>query len=99
MKPTDDKARTSLTQAVSIRYSKEHDSAPKITAKGKGYVAEQILELGKKHAIPVYQNTTLVSMLMAIKIDHEIPPELYKAVAEVLAYIYRLDQGLKKSTE
>lgn len=84
-------------QAVVIRYDKDQDSAPRVTAKGRGYVAEHIINLGKQHAVPLYQNKTLASMLMAIELDKEIPPELYSAIAEVLAYIYRLDQRMSKS--
>ncbi|MCX7781872.1 MAG: EscU/YscU/HrcU family type III secretion system export apparatus switch protein [Negativicutes bacterium] len=84
------------TQAIAIRYDQSHDTAPRITAKGTGQVAENILDIAKKHAIPVYQNKSLSAMLMALEIDREIPPELYAAVAEVLAYIYSLDQRLGK---
>ncbi|MBP2653149.1 MAG: flhB 2 [Firmicutes bacterium] len=81
-------------QAVAIRYKEEEfDKAPRVVAKGTGYVAETILAAAKQHSIPVYQNKTLVSMLMAVELDREIPAELYHAVAEVLAYIYRIDQG------
>lgn len=85
-----------LKQAVAIRYDTDNDTAPRVTAKGKGYVADHIISLGKQYSVPVYQNKTLASMLMAVEVDKEIPPELYIAVAEILAYIYRLDQGLVK---
>nr|WP_092067568.1 EscU/YscU/HrcU family type III secretion system export apparatus switch protein [Dendrosporobacter quercicolus]NSL46657.1 EscU/YscU/HrcU family type III secretion system export apparatus switch protein [Dendrosporobacter quercicolus DSM 1736]SDL59144.1 flagellar biosynthesis protein [Dendrosporobacter quercicolus] len=81
-------------QAVALSYDHEKSSAPKIVAKGAGYVAEQILHLAKQNAVPVYQNKTLTGMLMAIELDREIPPDLYRAVAEVLAYVYRIDQRL-----
>lgn len=79
-------------QAIAIVYDQNADSAPRISAKGAGIVADNIINLGLKHSVPIYQNKTLASMLMALEIDHEIPPELYKVIAEVLAYIYRLDQ-------
>lgn len=85
-----------LKQAVAIHYDKDKDAAPRVTAKGKGYVADHIINLGKQYSVPVYQNKTLASMLMAVEVDKEIPPELYIAIAEILAYIYRLDQGLVK---
>ena len=93
----DKEEQKKLKQAVAIRYNADKDRAPKVTAKGKGVAADKILQLGKQHSIPVYQNKTLTSMLMAIEIDHEVPPELYSAVAEVLAYIYRIDQRVAKS--
>ena len=81
-------------KAIALRYDKDSDSAPKVIGKGKGQIAEQILATAKQHAVPIYQNKTLTSMLMAVELDREIPPDLYKAVAEVLAYIYRVDQKM-----
>lgn len=83
-------------QAIALRYKKSQDMAPKVVAKGAGFIAEQILKSAKKNAVPVYQNKTLTTLLMAVDLDREIPPELYQAVAEVLAYIYRIDQGIGK---
>ena len=84
------------TQAVALRYNEE-DVAPQVIAKGKGYVAENILNAARKNSVPIYQNKTLTSMLMAVDIDREIPPDLYTAVAEILAYVYRMDQKNKKN--
>lgn len=81
-------------EAVAIRYQQGKDQAPLVVAKGKGIVAEHILEAAKTHGIPVYQNKALSSMLQAVQLDREVPPDMYKAVAEVLAYVYRLDQKL-----
>ncbi len=83
-------------QAIALQYEQEKNIAPKVVAKGSGYIAEKIIESAKQHSIPVYQNKTLVSMLMAIELDREIPPELYQAVAEILAYIYRIDDRVGK---
>lgn len=85
-------------KAVAIQYDQSQTNAPKVIAKGAGFIAEQILATAKQHNVPVYQNKTLAAMLMAIEIDREIPPELYQVVAEVLAYIYYVDQqaGRKK---
>jgi len=84
------------TQAVALRYNEEN-VAPQVIAKGKGYVAENILNAARKNLVPIYQNKTLTSMLMAVDIDREIPPDLYTAVAEILAYVYRIDQKNKKN--
>ena len=81
--------------AVALKYDAEENTAPKITAKGKGHVAEKILEAGKNNAVPVYRNKSLVNLLMALDIDKEIPADLYTMVAEVLAYVYRLDKKAK----
>jgi len=84
-------------QAVALKYDMERDTAPKVVAKGRGHVAENILAAAQKNAVPVYQNKTLVNMLMALEIDREIPPELYRTIAEVMAYVYRIDKKAKKS--
>jgi len=83
-------------QAVALKYDMERDSAPKVVAKGRGHVAENIMAAAQQNAIPVYQNKTLVNMLMALEIDREIPPELYRTIAEVMAYVYRIDKKAKK---
>lgn len=79
-------------RAVALRYEPQRRQAPKVVAKGRGFVAENILAAAQKNAIPVYQNKSLVNMLMALELDREIPPELYRTVAEVLAYVYRIDK-------
>ncbi len=79
-------------KAVALRYDAERDQAPRIIAKGRGHVAENILAVAQKSTIPVYQNKSLVNMLMALEIDREIPPELYRTIAEVMAYVYRMDK-------
>ena len=78
-------------KAVALKYNQGVDRAPRVIAKGRGHVAEHILAAAQKNTIPVYQNKALVNMLMALEIDREIPPELYKAIAEVMAYVYRMD--------
>lgn len=84
--------RIAEQKAVALKYDMKQDAAPRVTAKGKGHVAEHILATAQKNSIPVYQNKTLVNMLMALEIDREIPPELYKAIAEVMAYVYKMDK-------
>ena len=82
--------RIAAQKAVALKY--DMDAAPRVIAKGKGHVAEHILAMAQQNSIPVYQNKTLVNMLMALEIDREIPPELYKAIAEVMAYVYQMDK-------
>lgn len=89
-----DTERNKLPKAVAIKYNERDGIAPKVVAKGTGVVAGKIMHAAKEHGVPIYQNKTLTGMLMAVELDREIPPELYQAVAEVLAYIYRLDQRL-----
>ena len=80
-------------KAVALKYEAERDLAPRVIAKGRGHVAEHILETAQKNSVPVYQDKTLVNMLMALELDREIPPELYKAIAEVMAYVYKMDKS------
>lgn len=91
-----DQSQAPRKEAVAIRYDQKDAKAPMVIAKGSGHVAEQIIAAAQNHSVPVYQNKTLASMLMAVELDREIPPALYQAVAEVLAYVYRLDQRKRK---
>ncbi|MBO4400861.1 MAG: EscU/YscU/HrcU family type III secretion system export apparatus switch protein [Selenomonadaceae bacterium] len=84
-------------KAVALKYDILQDAAPRVIAKGKGHVAEHILAAAQKNSIPVYQNKTLVNMLMALEIDREIPPDLYKAIAEVMAYVYKMDKDKERA--
>jgi flagellar biosynthesis protein len=77
-------------KAAALRYDSERDSAPKIVAKGSGKVAEKIIEIARQYNIPIKDDPELVEILSTLDIYQEIPPELYKAVAEILAFIYRM---------
>lgn len=77
-----------LRTAVALRY--DGHGAPRVTAKGRGYVAEEILALAREHSIPLHEDTALVSLLARLELNEEIPEKLYRAVAEVLAFAYRL---------
>ena len=92
--PADDLSEEQEQKAVAVRYDVEKDRAPRVTAKGRSLVADRILAEAKKNGIPVYQNISLVNMLMALEIDREIPPELYRTIAEVLAHVYRIDRHM-----
>ena len=92
--PADDLSEEQEQKAVAVRYDVEKDRAPRVTAKGRSLVADRILAEAKKNGIPVYQNKSLVNMLKALEIDREIPPELYRTIAEVLAHVYRIDRHM-----
>ncbi|NCU16263.1 EscU/YscU/HrcU family type III secretion system export apparatus switch protein [Pallidibacillus pasinlerensis] len=79
-------------EAVALTYTGEDNAAPVIKAKGKGMVAEQIIQLANEHNVPIYEDKALVELLGQLDLNETIPEELYKAVAEVLAFIYRLDR-------
>jgi len=77
-------------QAVALRYAPQSDRAPKLIAKGRGQLAERMLELAREHNVPIRQDRNLLEVLARLDLDQEIPPEVYRAVAEILAFIYRL---------
>lgn len=79
-------------QAVALRYKPQADTAPKVAAKGKGYLAEKIVEMARAHGVPVREDKNLVQILSRLELEQEIPPEVYRAVAEILSFIYRLSQ-------
>ena len=81
-------------KAVALKYNEKKDRAPRVIAKGKGNIAEKIIDIAKENNVPLYENKNLVQILAALDLETEIPPELYRAVAEVLAFIYRLNGKL-----
>ena len=78
-------------RAVAVKYDGRSAAAPNLVAKGRGEVARRILALAEKHSIPVRQDEDLVELLSVCDLGEEIPVELYAAVAELLAYLYRLN--------
>lgn len=75
--------------AAALTYERGKDEAPRLAAKGKGLIAEQIILLAQKHGIAVRQDPDLVQLLMKLELDMPIPLEAYSAVAEILSYIYK----------
>lgn len=78
--------------AVALAYQ-TGQSAPKVVAKGRGLLAQAIIERAKDAGVYVHESPELVSLLMQVDLDQHIPPQLYMAVAELLAWIYRLEHG------
>jgi len=76
--------------AVALKYKKDDMAAPVLVAKGAGFVAEKIKEIAKKHRIPIVEDKPLARTIFKLQLDSFIPPELYRAVAKILAYIYNL---------
>jgi flagellar biosynthesis protein len=83
--------RKKKTKAVALQYEMDKDAAPRVVAKGNDFIAEKIVETARAHNIPLYEDKNLVQVLEALDLDTQIPPELYRAVAEVLTFIYRLN--------
>ncbi len=86
---------TNRKRAVALHYEAGQDRAPRVTAKGAGQVAEKIIELARGEDIPISEDPDLVSALIQLDFYEEVPPELYRAVAEILAFAYRVNQKLK----
>lgn len=82
-------------EAIALTYNSETLSAPKVIAKGKGKTAENILEKAKELHIPIQEDPSLTELLGKLEINESIPEELYQAVAEVFAFIYKMDQNMK----
>jgi flagellar biosynthesis protein len=82
----------SRRSAVALTYS-QTDAAPRVVAKGRGAIAEQIISRAHEHGVYVHESPELVSLLLQIDLDQRIPPQLYVAVSELLAWIYRLESG------
>jgi flagellar biosynthesis protein len=82
--------------AVALKYDEERDNAPRVAAKGFGLTAQRIRELAEKRGIPIKKDRDLVELLAQIDIDREIPPQLYAAVAEILAMVYKANNSLGK---
>lgn len=78
--------------AVALAYG-ENDAAPRVVAKGKGQIAQAIIERAREAGVYVHQSPELVSLLMQVDLDQRIPAQLYVAVAELLAWLYRIEAG------
>ena len=78
--------------AAALKYTAGEDSAPKVTAKGRGIIAEKIVETARLNDIPIKNDANLANILETLDLGTEIPVELYRTVAEVLAFIYRLNK-------
>ena len=79
--------------AVALRY--DRSGAPRVVAKGQGTIGAKIVELARAHDIPIEENEVLAGALSKVDLGEEIPPELYKAVAEVLVFVLRLSGRIR----
>ena len=79
-------------KAVALKFEMGKDEAPRVLAKGQGLMADKILALAKEKNIPLHEDPELVEVLSKLELGGSIAPELYQAVAEVLIFIYRMNQ-------
>lgn len=89
--------KPSRKKAVALRYDRETDTAPKMIGKGTGHLAEKLIELANEHGIPIHEDTDLVEILSRLDLYEEVPPSTYVLVAEILAFIYRTNEGMPES--
>lgn len=83
--------------AAAIAYEAQKDRAPRVVAKGRGFIAERIIALAREHGIPIKEDPWLVQLLCRLELEEEIPCELYRAVAEILAFVYRVNEERRKN--
>ena len=83
-------------KAAALKYNVGEDSAPRVIAKGRGFVAERIIETASEAEIPIVEDAALVSALLALELGEEIPPDLYRAVAKILSFLYNVDKMEKE---
>ena len=87
----------STRRAIVLAYE-AGDGAPRVVAKGNGLIAEAIINKAHEHDIFVHESKELVALLMQVNLDDQIPPALYQAIAEILAWLYKLEAGEKLET-
>jgi len=83
-----------IRKAAALEYDQAKSMAPRVVAKGKGHIADQIVRVAQENDVPLQEDPNLANVLEAMELETEIPAELYRAVAEVLVFIYRLNGKL-----
>jgi flagellar biosynthesis protein len=84
--------------AVALRYENKRDQAPRVVAKGSGHIAEKIIKAARQHDIPLVHDPVAGELLSNVDLGTEVSPEFYQAVAEILAFVYHLNDGLKDAS-
>lgn len=97
--PSSNKARKGPTTAVALGYDPAKDTAPRILAAGRGELAEAMLAMAERHHVPVYEDHPLADALVKLEIGAHVPPELYRAVAEVISFLWTLERERSRSNE
>ncbi len=96
MTPPPRQPRFIRRKATALRYDPPRENAPRLVAKGQGTVADQIVEIAQRHGVPIRKDPFLVEALSTLDLKKEIPPELYRTVAELLLFVYRLNEEWKQ---
>lgn len=85
--------------AVALGYDPEKDEAPKVLAAGRGELAEHLVEIARSHGVPIHEDHPLANALVKLELGAAVPPELYAAVAEVLAFLWKLEREKAKQNK
>ena len=83
-------------RAAALRYERDRDAAPKVTARGEGHIAEKIIALAQEHDVPITRDPDLLTILSKMEIGSTINPALYEIVAELLVFVYRLKERVRE---
>ena len=75
---------------MALGYNRQKDNAPKVLATGSGEMAKNIINLAKSHDIPIKEDADLIEVLSKVDLNEEVPPNLYKAVAEIFSFLYQM---------
>ena len=79
-------------KAVALRYDKDKENAPRVVAKGEGKSAENIIKIAQLHNLPIKKDEDLIELLSKVELDKEVPEALYRAVAEIFSFIYKVSK-------
>ena len=88
-----------LEKAVAILYDSQDSASPRVVASGQGEVVKRIIEVAKEAGVHIQEDANLVELLAKIELGHEIPTELYQTVAEVLAFVYQINNKFKEKVK
>ncbi len=87
--------KTTRRKAAALEYDPTRSDAPRVTAKGEGLLAEKIIQVALEHGVPVREDSDLVQILMKLELNEPIPPHLYRVVAEILVFLYKVNEEWK----
>ncbi len=77
-------------KAAALRYNKEKENAPRVVAKGEGKTAENIIKIAELHNLPIKKDEDLIELLSKVELDKEVPEALYRVVAELFSFVYKM---------
>jgi len=80
-------------KAVALRYDPKKENSPRVLAKGEGHTAKNIIKIAKEYDLPIQKDEDLIELLSKVELNKEVPENLYKAVAEVFSFIYKVTKN------